>query len=212
MTLPAGAWSETALVAVAYYGNGSETNNDIQFATLTETIDIDMGDKDIDQVPSIAGGRLVKKVPQDITTITFEAYPTDIDVKGGTGLSQLFHTTEANWDASEPLQVTASRNRELYRIAILWTDDTSVTTANGAVSSGSNAYRIVFAHCYCTSMKPSFTDGVLKFTLSFKVPAFNPNGVANIMEQSTDGSASLNALNTYNSTNYNPNSSSAYTW
>jgi len=212
MTLAAGAWSETALVAIAYYGSGSETSNDIQFASLTETIDIDMGDKDIDQVASIGGGRLVKKVPQDITTITLEMYPLDIDAIGGTGVAQLFHDTKANWDSSEPLEVTSSRNRELYRIAILWTDDTSVTTGNGAVTSGSNAYRIIFAHAYCTSAKPSFTDGVLKVTATFKVPAFNPNGVGNIHEQSIDGTATLNALNTYNSTNYNPNASTAYTW
>ncbi len=212
MALAAGAWSETALVAIAYYGNGSETGNDIQFATLTETIDIDMGDKDVDQVASIAGGRLVKKVPQDITTLTFEVYPIDIDAKGGTGVSQLFHDVEANWDTSEPLQQLASRNRELFRVAILWTDDTSVTTANGGVSLGYNAYRIVFAHCYCVSAKPAYTDGILKTTLTFKVPAFNPNGIANIAEQSTDGSAALPALNTYNSTNYNPNSASNYTW
>ena len=99
VVLGTGAWSETALVAIAYYGNGSETSNDIQFATLMETIDIDMGDKDIDQIASLAGGRLVKKTPQDITTITLECYPVDIDAKGATGIAQLFHDTEANWDS-----------------------------------------------------------------------------------------------------------------
>ena len=212
MTLAAGAWSETALVSIAYYGNGSQSNNDMQFAALTETIDIDMGDKDIDQIVSVAGGRLVKKVPQDLTTITFELYPLDIDAKGETGISQIFHDISSNWDSSEPLEVSATRNRDLYRIAILWTDDTSVTTGNGAISSGSNAYRIIFAHAYCTSYKPSFTDGVLKVTATFKVPAFNPNGVANIHEQSTDSTAGISALSTYNASNYNPNGSSAYTW
>lgn len=210
-----GAWSETAFVAISYYGGGAEAGNDVQFATLTETIDIDMGDKDIDQIASIKGGRLVKKSPQDITTITLEVYPTDIDSKGGgtaTGVGQLFEDKYANWDAAEPLQQPASRNRELYRIALLWTNDTTATTGNGAVASGNAAYRLIFAHCYCTSMKPSFTDGVLKVTLTFKVVAFNPNGIANICEQSTDTTQALSALSTYNSTNYNPLAVSAYTW
>lgn len=217
--LAAGAWSETALVAIAYYGNGSQTNNDIQFATLTETIDIDMGDKDIDQIASIAGGRLVKKVPQDITSITMEVYPMDIDAKGtgtsyvATGVSMLLHDLSTNWDTSEPLQQLATRNRDLFRVALMWTDDTTCTTGNGAIASAKNAYRMVFAHCYCTSCKTSFTDGVLKATLVFKVTAFNPNGIANICEQSLDGSATtISALNTYNSTNYSPNAAVNYTW
>lgn len=211
MALPAGAWSETALVAIAYYGNGAQSSNDMQFATVTETIDIDMGDKDIDQVASVAGGRLVKKVPQDITTITLEVYPLDIDAKGGTGASQMFHDLSSNWDASEPMDQNATRNRDLFRVAILWTDDTTATTGNGATAASKNAYRIIFAHCYCTGYKPAFTDGVLKVTLTFKVPAFNPNGIALIHEQSGDATA-LPALSTYNSTNYNPNGVAAYTW
>lgn len=215
MGLNAGAWSETAFVSVSYYGNGSQSSNDVSFTALTETIDIDMGDKDTDQIVNLKGGRMIKKIPQDITTLTFEAYPVDIDSKGGgtaTGISQMFHDLQANWGASEPLQQLATRNRELYRVAILWSDDPASTLGTSAVTSGYNGYRLVFAHCYCTSMKPSFTDGVLKVTFSFKVVAFNPQGVANICEQSTDSTAQLGALNTYNSTNYNPTGSSAYTW
>ena len=203
MALKAGAWSETALVTITKH-NGSN----VEFAALTETIDIDMGDKDIDQIPSVAGGRLVKKVAQDITTITFEGYPIDIDSADGTGVSQMFEG--GTWDTIEPLETYSSLGRDLFRVAILWTDDTSATSAAGSTAAGTNSYRIVFAHCYMTSMKPSFTDGVLKFTFSFKCPAFNPEKTANIREESGDNTA-LSALSAYDSTNYPPRGTS-YTW
>ena len=63
-------WSEVGNVGITKKG-GSE----VQFATVTETVDIDVGAKDIEVVANLAGGRLVKFSPQDITTITLEAYP-----------------------------------------------------------------------------------------------------------------------------------------
>lgn len=207
MALKAGAWSETALVTIAKYATTGGT--DVQFAALTETIDIDIGDKDIDQIASVAGGRLIKKIPQDITTITFEGYPTDIDSAGGTGVSQMFHG--GTWDTTEPMAVTSSLGRDKFRIAVLWTDDTTATGATGTTAATTNSYRIIFAHAYMVSCKPSFTDGVLKFTFSFKCPAFNPNGIALIKEDSGDATA-LTALTSYNSTNYPPLGTTAYTW
>lgn len=207
MALPAGAWSETALVTITKYASGGGT--DVQFAALTETIDMDMGDKDVDQVATVRGGRLMKKTPQDITTLTFEGYPVDIDSAGGTGVSQMFES--GTWDTTEPLQATSDRSRDLFRIVILWTDDTAATSAVNATAATTNAYRIIFAHAWMTSMKPSFTDGVLKFTFAFKCAAFNPNGVALVCEQSGDATA-LTTLNSYGSTNYPPLGTAAYTW
>ena len=205
-----GAWSETAFVTITRYAAGGGT--DVQFASLTETIDIDMGDKDIEQVPTLIGGRVVKKTPQDITTITFEGYPVDLDSGSSpaTGVSQLFQGG-ATWDTSEPLTNTSTIVRDLFRIAILWTDDTTATSAAGATASSTNAYRIVFAHAYCTSMKPSYTDGILKVTFTFKCPAFNKFGMSLIKEDSGDATA-IATLNTYNSTNYPPAGTSSYTW
>lgn len=207
MALAAGAWSETALVTITKYAASGGT--DVNFHAITETIDIDMGDKDIEQLVAVGGGRLIKKVPQEITTITFEGYPVDINSASGSGVSQMFEG--GTWDTTQPLTADSSRLRDLFRVAILWTDDTSVTSATAATGSTTNSYRITFAHCWMTSMKPSFTDGVLKFTFSFKVAPFNRFGISQIHEESAD-SASLPALNIYNQTNYDPNKTSAFTW
>ncbi len=203
MALKAGAWSETALVTITKL-DGSN----VEFAALTETIDIDMGDKDVDQIANVGGGRMVKKTPQDVTTLTFEGYPVDIDSAGGTGVSQMFEG--GVWDTTEPMVAYSSLGRDLFRIAILWTDDTAATSGAGSTSAGTNSYRITFAHCWMNSMKPSFTDGILKFTFSFKCPAFNPKGTANIREESGDATA-LPTLSAYDTTNYPPLGTS-YTW
>lgn len=207
MALNLGAWSETAFITITKYAAAGGTG--YEYGALTETIDIDLGDKDIDQLVNLKGGRMVKKIPEDITTITFEGYPVDIDAVGGTGISQMFHA--GTWDTTEPMTVTSSLNRDLFRLAILWTDDTTATSGAGATAATTNSYRIVFAHAYMTSMKPSFTDGVLKFTFQFKCPAFNSQAIGLIHEQSGDATA-LTTLNTYSSTNYPPTGTSAYTW
>jgi len=204
MALRTGAWSETALITITKLGGSN-----VEFAAITETFDLDVGDKDVDQITNLAGGRLIKKTPQDITTITFEGYPVDIDSTSGTGVSQMFEG--GTWDTVEPLESLASRSRDQFRIAILLTDDTDATSGAGATSASTNAQRFVFAHCWMTSCKPSYTDGVLKFTFSFKCPAFNPKGISNINDGSGDATAIV-ALNTYNTTNYPQLSTTAYTW
>ncbi len=217
MALKEGAWSETALITISKYAN-SGTPSDLELAALTETIDIDLGDKDIDQIVNLKGGRLVKKTPQALTTITFEGYPVEVGPSVEEtdasetlkGISQLF--SGGTWNTTQPITTEASRTRDLFRIAILWTDDANATSAAGSTSATSHAYRIVFAHAYMTSMKPSFTDGILKFTFSFKVPAFNKNGVAQIREESSDGTVSLPALNPYNATYYDPDETSSFDW
>ena len=208
MAVNAGAWSETAFISIARYVAAGST--DVEFASLTETIDIDMGDKGIDQIVNIKGGRMVKKTPQDITTITFEGYPVDCDSVGGTGFSNLFEGGQT-WDTTEPFGVNSTIVRDIYRIAIMWTDDPAVTAGAGASAASTNSYRIIFAHAWCTSMKPSFTDGILKVKLEFKCPAFNKNGTSLIHEDSGDATA-VTTLNSYNSTNYPPTGTTAYTW
>lgn len=209
MAYPQGAWSETAFISITRYGAAGGT--DKSYAALTETIDIDLGDKDIEQMTGLLGGKMVKKVPMDVTTITFEGYPLDMDATGSTGVSQMFYG-ETTWDITEPLAATVTIQRDLFRVVILWTDSTWTTqTGTSATATSSNAYRMAFAHCYMTSCKPSFTDGVLKLTFVFKCVAFNKNGVGLIHEDSGDATA-IPALVSYGSVNYPPDGSTAYTW
>jgi len=193
-------WSETALVAIAAQGG-----NDVKFQTITETVDIDIGDKDFDVIATLAGGRLVKFNPQEPTTITLEAYPVEAGTEGfttastGTGFFDLMNS----FDTSQPLEISVDRVRNKLRMVILWTDKTSETDACAEIESPTNAgLRIIAADGYVTSVKPSFTDGLLKFTITYKVPPFDKDGNPNIEIQSVNGvaSATLSALDSYTST------------
>lgn len=188
-------WSENAFVAISV-----ASGSDIKFHVLTETVDIDIGDKDFDVIATLSGGRLVKFTPQEPTTITLEAYPIEAGTDTGTtgkGFFDLMNTQ----DDSQAQQIVLDRTRTKYRIALLWTDQTipAVTTANGEIVSGSSGLRIVASDGFFTSVKPSFTDGVLKFTITYKVPAFDKAGSANVKIESCDTSATLPALASYTS-------------
>ena len=193
-------WSETALVAIAAQGG-----TDVKFASITETVDIDIGAKDFDVIATLAGGRLVKFTPQEPTTITLEAYPVDAATQGfttattGAGFFDLMNT----YDSGQPLAITADRNRNKMRICILWTDKSSETDATAELVTPTNqGLRVVASDGYFTSVKPSFTDGVLKFTVTYKVPPYDKDGNGNVLVESVSGSttATMTALGSYTST------------
>ena len=194
-------WSEVALVGIS-----AQAGTDVKFHSITETVDIDIGDKDFDVIATLAGGRLVKFNPQEATTITLEAYPVDAATEGfttattGAGFFDLMNT----YDTAQPLVIAADRTRNKHRIAIMWTDDTSITDATAQViagPAGKDAMRVVAADGYFTSVKPSFTDGLLKFTITYKVPPFDKDGSANIKIESVSGGTTftMTALASYTS-------------
>lgn len=192
-------WSETALVSIS-----AQAGTDVTFQTITEAVDIDIGDKDFDVIATIAGGRLVKFTPQEPTSITLEAYPVDAATTGfttattGTGFFDLLNT----YDTTEPHVITVDRNRNKHRIAIMWTNGSATNATAQVVTPTAQALRVVAADGYFTSVKPSFTDGVLKFTVTYKVPPFDKSGNANVKIESINGSATatLTALASYTST------------
>jgi hypothetical protein len=210
MAMNAGVWSEVCLVSIQPKG-GTE----VQLAAMTETVDIDPGSKDIEQIATLIGGRVVKKVPQDITTITFEGYPIGIATANNKGLAQFFHITNAaTYDTTEPLAVTSSLGRDLFRVVILWSE-VAPATASAITSALSAAYRFTAANAYMTSYKESFTDGILKATFEFKVPPFNKQGTAQTREESTETAtnttSALQTLSAYTTGNF-PEDGTTFTW
>jgi len=155
------AWMEACLIAISKVGG-----SDIQFAALTETVDFDIGEKDIEGVALVNGGRVTKFSPEGDSSITFEAYPLQAGTDTGTtgkGFFDLMHTV----DSSVPIRITNDHNRDKYRVLVLWTNDPTPTTAQAATANTYSALRIGMAEGFFTSVKPSFTDGILKFTVTF---------------------------------------------
>ena len=186
-------WSEKAKVSIA-----AEGASDVQFEALTETIDIDMGDKDIEAIVNTKGGRLVKYLPQEMTPITLEAYPLEAGTDSGTTGNGFFDLLNTQ-DASQPISISVDHNRDRYRMAILWTNDTTNTGAHLAVAPGSLGLRVVSCGFF-TSAKPSFTDGVLKWTVIMKAPPFKKDGTANVNIGSCDAVATMLALTAFTAT------------
>ena len=182
------AWMEVCLIAIS-----KVAGSDIQFAALTETVDFDIGEKDIEGVPLVNGGRYTKFTPEGDSSITFEAYPLQAGTDTGTtgkGFFDLMHSV----DASVPIRITNDRNRDKYRVLVLWTNDPTPTTGQAATAENYSALRIGMAEGYFTSVKPSFTDGSLKFTIMYKVAAFDKGAAGNIMVESCAGSGATDKL------------------
>jgi hypothetical protein len=182
------AWMEVCLIAVSKIGG-----SDIQFAGLTETVDIDIGEKGIEGVPLVNGGRVTKFTAQGDSTMTFEMYPLQAGTDTGAvghGVFDLMNTV----DGSVPIRVIGDRNRDKYRVLVLWTNDPTPTTAQASTANTYSALRIGMADGYFTQVKPSFTDGILKFTVTYKVAAFDKAGAGNIMVESCAGASAPDVL------------------
>jgi len=187
-------WSEKAKVSIALeQASGVVTHNDVLFDTITETVDIDIGDKDFDVIATIKGGRLVKYTPQEVTSMTLEAYPLEggtsssTEAAEGTGFFDLVNTH----DATQPLALSVDHNRDRYRMAVMWTNDTGATVyAHAATNATFKALRVVGCGFFI-SAKPAFTDGALKFTVVLKCPPFKKDATANVKIDSSDGSGSI---------------------
>jgi len=245
------AWMETCLIGVSKI-DGEE----VQFASNTETVDFDIGEKDIEGVALTNGGRMTKWTPEGDSSITFEAYPleagsgkgyfdlmhdddvlvtsttdgttasklvdsavnfTTLSIAAGDKIINLTDNTTANVTAvdsattlsissdimvsgdeytitNSPIRVTNSRVRNKYRIMVLWTDKSAAVRASEAIASTLSALRIGYADGYITSVKPSFTDGVLKYTITYKCAAFDKSGTSNVMMESCAAGGGADAL------------------
>ncbi len=107
-------------------------------------------------------------------------------------------------DSTAPLRITNDHTRNKYRVLCLWTNDSTATTAQSATAANASAMRLGFANVHFTSVKPSFTDGVLKYTIVGKCGPFDKSNSANLMMESCAGATStdiLPAIAAYTSSN-----------
>ena len=199
------AWEEVAFVTISKY---DATDITLECAAMTESIDIGQGDYPGESIPNLAGGRIWKQSPEEDGEITLEFYPTDASLATGEdnlGLFQAF--AGGTWSTTEPItsDITwtagTDRSRDVFRIAICWTDDPACTSAMDAIDTDDTvALRFTAMGCRMISHKASFTDGILKVTATFKYPAMNEAGTVKMhrWDSTNDGDTSiLVALNDY---------------
>lgn len=189
------AWEETALVSIQKL-SGSE----VQFAAITDTMDISEGDYPGEGMATLAGGRIWKQSPKEDGEITLELYPIELDTTTGVGLFQ--HFTGGTWDTSEPLAtdvafVSNDRLRDQFRVVILWSNDSAATTANATTAASTDSLRFAAMGCRLISHKASFTDGILKITATFKYPAYSKDGTVKMDRWDSGDQTAIVALSTY---------------
>jgi|SRR3990167_3682260 len=187
------AWQETALVSVATLASG--TLGEVEFNAITETIDFDGFEKDFDLINLMNGGRLEKLTPEGAWSVTLEAYPLNAGTDAGTaglGFWDLFSGDAI--DVTIPVTIESSRARSRVRIIIMWSDVTSGNAAQQVVTPTNRALRFVGADAFVTAVKPSMSDGILKFTVTIKGSPFNSSGTTLYAWQSVSGSATATMI------------------
>ena len=174
------------------FGEGStllsitkKSGSDINFNTIIETVDIPGGEKGVDPVPTIRGGRLKKTLPQEDTEITLEGYAIEIGTQSGSAGNGFYDLMGSMTTSSSVGTISADHNFDEYQLVILATDNGSQTTATAATTSGDNAMRWKYQNGHFTKVDASFTDGVWKFSITFKVTPFNKAGTSNTTFEST---------------------------
>lgn len=141
------AWQRTAYISVE-----SSSTVKMQYEALSETIEIDMSERDIDKIDLLNLGQITKHGQPGICTITIDGYPIQAGtsdpakgtIKGGlaTGYFEVF-ANAGHSSTSQPLDLDMSNTLTRYRVAILWTDqDLLSDTAASASDSGSGSITV----------------------------------------------------------------------
>lgn len=141
--------SEDAWQRKAYISIESSSTVKLQYEALTETIDIDMGERDLDVINLLNLGQIPKHGSLGIVTITFEGYPLYAgtwDTASATlgtlhsGIGQayfdIFASVQNVGDTGEQ-DIDMSNTLTRYRVAVLWTDDPDLSSVEiSGVSDG----------------------------------------------------------------------------
>ena len=179
------AWQRQCIIEI------SDGTSVMAMQALTETVDIDMGERDLDKIDLCNLGQIPKHGATGITTITIEGYPKQAGSAAtgtGYGFFDIF-ASKPVVDSSQPLDVDMSNTLSKLRVAVMWTNDPNATLASAATAAATASIRFVIAECFCVSCKTDFTDGVLKQTLVFKGSAFDKTGSTNIKMESHNNGA-----------------------
>lgn len=189
------AWKEVCKIGVITSASASA----IEFAGFTEDITaMDWGEKDIEGVAMLNGGRVVKFTPMTDESITMKVYDVRADSATANSVIQLFNP-QGTADSTQPILVNNTITRNPYGLILLWAD-TLPATSQTVPSASACAYRIQIVNAYMTKCAPSFDDKVKSAEVTFKWAPFQKDGTANKREESTDGTSQLPAALTSNTT------------
>ena len=138
------AWQRQAYISVE--SGTAALPVKMQYEALSETIDIDTGERDYDKIELLNLGQIAKHGAMGIMTVTFEGYPLYAgtpDTSGATRGTPKSGIAESYWevfaqvghmDTTDPITNTVTNDVTRYRVSILWTDDEIDTGTTSAAS------------------------------------------------------------------------------
>lgn len=176
------AWYDKAYISVSAKG-GSE----VQLRAKTTSLSVSGGNFDIEGIETF-GGKIKRVGTREDMEISFDGIPTSLQDFGW-----MFHGLTANTATS----ITASSVAD-YRLCLLWTDQSGVTSAAQAISTSSEAAREIYANANLVSLENSMDAGEnLKASMTFKLAFEDDTGSINFKMEMCDTSAALSAVPAY---------------
>ena len=194
------AWSETALVAITPVGYG-----EILFETLSSSIDCDDGEKPVEWIPNLKGGRITKFGPKEDTTLTLELYPI-LTHNTAWPAAATSATAEGVYDLLQGATTTTltidSVGRAKVRCVIMWSDNLTLVNPTVAIPTTTTADRVIYAEGYVTKVKREFSPSEpQKTTVTLKFPATDKTGNGcQAVQNHAANDATISALNAYTNT------------
>jgi len=193
-------WTELALIEIQ---RQDDSSNAYLFGSLTDTIDLDMGDKPIESTALLNGGRVVKYTPEEDTTVTMEIFPV------GAKANQVNPSGLANWfygdvdgvshGAGEGTYYINKNTRYKFRVCVMWTDQFPLPSSVSGTQVAGDYLRISFWGCYLTSCKLSYTDDILTGAINFICPPYTKQAAGVIAIEEANNEI-LPAMDDYSAT------------
>jgi len=184
MALSQKAWYDKAYISVSEKG-GSE----VQLRSKTTSLSISGGDFDIEGIETF-GGKVKRIGTREDIEISFDGIPTSLQ-----DFDWMFHGV-----TSSATSITSSTVKD-YRVTLLWTDQSGVTSATQAISTSSEAYREIYADANLISLEKNMDAGEhLTATMTFKLPFEDDSGSINFKKEMCDTSGTLSAVPAYTNT------------
>jgi len=174
----------------AYICVSAESGSEVQLRAKTTSLGISGGNFDIESIETFSGK--IKKVgTREDFEISFDGIPISHQ-----DFDWMFHGLATNTATSITTSTVAD-----YRVTMLWTDQTGVTSAAQAINTASEAYREIYAECNLVSLEKNMDAGEqLTATLNFKCPFEDTGGSVNFKKEACDTTSALTAVSAYTST------------
>lgn len=179
------AWYDHTYICIS-----AEAGSEVQLRSKTTSLNITGGNFDTESVHTF-GGTIKRVGSREDFEISFEGIPVSSQ-----DFDWIFHggnTTDTS--------ITSSSIKD-YRVTLLWTDETGITSAAQVIATASEAYREIYSECNLVSLEKSQTaDENLTASLSFKTAFEDKSGSINFKKETCDTASGLTAVSAYTTSN-----------